>query len=180
MFKRFALMTLALALFSTQSFAASQNGLKDAFDELAYTMEVEGAALNPEAKQTALNHFAEAVDQLQNAGLSNQELIAFVQSQVKDQAVARELAVSYALIQSQKLSRDEMKGLMKSMSAQIYSKGASWNGEVLPIVGIVALVAIIIAISIAQGEDPCADEAYARGNEEACQDSWYNGSYYNI
>jgi hypothetical protein len=56
----------------------------------------------------------------------------------------------------------------------------SWNGEVLQIVGVVALVAVLVAVSLAAGDDPCASEAYARGNPDACWDSWYNGRYYEI
>ena len=180
MFKRLALLALTMVLFATQSFAVTNNGLKAAFDELTFTMEYDGAALDPVAKEEALAHFTKQVDVLRLEGLTNQELVDFVQSQVKDSAIKKEIAATYALIQTEKMSQEEVRGLLNTMSSKIYAKGASWSGDTGTTFLIVGLLAVVIAVSLLIPPSKCANEAYARGNIEACQDSSYNGRYYNI
>lgn len=179
MFKRFFVLALAVSLMTTQTFAASHNGLKVAFDELAYSMEVEGAGLNLETKKAALAQFSQTLDQLQAEGLSSEELLSFAQSQIKDEALARDFAATFSLVNANKLSQIEVRDALNDLSDRMYAKGASWNGAdpVYAWVGIAILVVIIMAL---QPEDPCADEAYARGNLEACRNSSYNGRYYDI
>jgi hypothetical protein len=184
MFNRFFGLALILALVTTQSFAvtATGNGLKSALDELSYTMDVEGAALSPEAKQEAISRFAQSLSDLRAQGMTNQEMISFVQSQIQDKKVAQETAAQYALLQTNNLSQEQVQGILKNLASRMYAKGASWNGDSsLPTIGIiVGLLVLVVGLALLSGKDPCANEAYARGNPSACESSWYNGAYYNI
>jgi hypothetical protein len=182
MFKRFFVLAMSFALMTTQSFAASQSGIKMAFDEFAYSMEVEGAALNPAARKVAVEVLSASIEELKNQGMTNQELFNFTVSQVKDKAVAQDLSQTFALMQSNQMSHEEIQAFLDTMATKVYSKGASWNGDngMLPIYGFMALMIVVIVISAMTPPPKCADEAYARGNVDACVDSGYNGSYYNI
>ncbi len=184
MFNRFFSLALILTLVTTQSFAvtAPGDGLKSALDELSYSIDVEGAALKPETKKEAISRFAQSLSDLRAQGMTNQEMISFVQSQIKDQKVAQETAAQYALLQTNNLSQEEVQGILKTLATKMYAKGASWNGDsTLPTIGIIlGIVALIVGIELLIGNDPCANEAYARGNPSACENSWYNGAYYNI
>jgi hypothetical protein len=180
MFNRLCLLTIAFSLLTTQSFAASQSGLKAAFDEFAYSMEVEGAALDAEAKQEAISTLVNSISDMQEQGLSNQQLIDFAGSQIKDKAFARDIKEAYAQMQAEQMSAEQGRDLIKSMATDFYSKGANWSGDVQTI-GIIGLVLVLVAVAVVLGKPgPCANEAYARGNIGECQNSGYNGAYYNI
>lgn len=180
MFKRLILLAISFAIFSTQTYASSQSGLKAAYDEFAYAMEVEGASLNTESREAAARSFAEQVAILQSQGLSNTELIQFVQSQIQDKTLAAELTATYKLLETEKLSSEEVRDILKNMSSHIYAQGASWNGDVQMYLFVGGFLAVMIAVAILVPADKCTNEAYARGNPDACADSWYARAHFGL
>lgn len=180
MFKRLALLVIAFSLFTTQSFAVSHNGLKAAFDEFTYVMEVEGASLDQEQKDLAVKALLVSIAELQAQGLSNQEIVDFAQAQIKDGALKADMKELFSQIQAEKMTEAQSIELVRSMAKNLYSQGASWSGDAGMYVGLGVFLALMIAVAVLVGPGACANEAYARGNVEQCVDSSYNGRYYDI
>ncbi len=167
---------IALALLTVQAQASSQQGLKAAFDELNYALEVRHLD-----RASAFKTFSERVSALQEQGLTNAELITFTQSQVKNRALAAELGAVFATIQAERLSGEEALDMVRDLVGRTYQSGSSWTGEagwLLP-VGMVLLLLLVLGST--SGETPlCADSEYYEQNPSACDpvvddfnDPWY-------
>lgn len=180
MFKRLALLAITFALITTQSFAVTHNGLKAAFDEFSYSMEVEGAALDQEQKDVAIKALLVSIAELQAEGLSKQEIVDFAQSQIKDATLKANTKELFSQIQTEKMSEAESIELVRSLAKNFYAQGASWSGDTGMYVGLGGFLLLMIAVAVLVGPGKCANEAYARGNVGECVDSSYNGRYYNI
>lgn len=134
----FALM-ISLSVLSTTAMASVQEGLQIAFEEMAYSVEVEGE----EAAATEL--FLERLGELQKQGLKNEDLINFSLAQIKDQKKAAQIAEVYKLIEAEQMSDEQLKDLVSMTRAEAFKKGASWSGTAT----IVTSAAVIIAVGVA-------------------------------
>lgn len=130
----FALM-LSLSLLSTTAMASVQEGLQIAFEDLVYSVEVE----NNEAAATEL--FLKRLEELQNQGLENADLINFSLAQIKDQKKAAQMAAAYKLIEADQMSEEQLKDLVISTRAEAFKKGASWNGTATIVTSAVIIIA---------------------------------------
>ncbi len=126
------MIVLIVALvFSLQSMAS--NGVKQAFDEFTYAMEVEGAAFNPHDSRIAHDKLISA---LQETGLSDLEILNYSLTQIKDQTLRKDIE---SVIQSGH-SAEETKSLIHQVISESYSRGASWNENGDPVFGAFVLL----------------------------------------
>lgn len=123
------IVLIVTMVFSLQSMAS--NGVKLAFDEFTYAMEVEGAAFNPHDSRIAHEKLMTA---LQESGLSDLEILNYSLTQIKDQKLRKDIE---SVIQSGH-SAEETKSLIHQAISESYSEGASWNGD--PVFGVLVLL----------------------------------------
>ncbi|MBA2403612.1 MAG: hypothetical protein H0V66_02490 [Bdellovibrionales bacterium] len=133
------------SLFSFQALAGSHDGLKAAFDEFNYAVTVEWDQKDASVYSEHMNVLKETILQLQEQGLTNQELINFGISHVSDAKLKSEASEVLNLIASEKLTESEALDLLHSSQDSFYSRGASWTGTTTIIA---ASVIIIIGVAI--------------------------------
>lgn len=130
MLKRMMTLVLALSIFSVQAHAAGQTGLKAAFDELNYALNVEWDQKDKAFFDAQKEKFSAVVADLRANGLSNSELIDFVTSEIKDEKFARDVKATLNLISINNMSSSQAAEYMSEMMKNAYSQGANWNGGV--------------------------------------------------
>jgi hypothetical protein len=149
-FKKFFSFVMILSIFTVHANAASQNSLKAAFDELNYSLTVEWDQKDQDFYSKQMSAFSATVHGLQEQGLTNEQMLAFAKSEIKDAKVAKDLETTFNMISLNKMSsKDAAKYMMESMKKS-YSVGASFNGEVFVYLAVGVLV-VALAVAIASG-----------------------------
>lgn len=164
MFTRFVTFLLALSIFSVTAHASAQNGLKEAFDELNYTLTVEWDQKDKVVYNKAMDKFNTTLASLQEQGLSTQEMVEFVKSEVKDAKVAKELQTAFNMIQINRMSPADASNYMMETMRRSYNQGASWNGSGV-VVGVfvaVLLVAAAVATGVIVWSGPKCGHSYSK------------------
>jgi hypothetical protein len=142
----FALM-LSLCLLSTTAMASAHEGLQIAFEELAYSVEVDG----DEAAATGL--FLERLEALQKQGLENAELINFSLAQIKDQNKAAQMSEAYKFIEADQMNDEQLKEFISMIRTEGFKKGASWNGSAVITTSVVLIAVIGVAVYLKTKHD---------------------------
>ena len=150
MFKKFLSFVMVLSIFTVQANAASQNGLKAAFDELNYNLSVEWDQKDQAFYRTQMSEFAATVRDLQAKGLTNAQMIDFAKAEVKDAKVAQDLETAFNMISLNKMSSAEASKFMVDTMKKSYSQGASFNGEVFVYLAAGVLI-VALAVALASG-----------------------------
>ncbi len=171
MFKKIMTLIMVAALFAVSAHANTQNGLKAAFDEMNYALTVEWDQKDQSFYQAQLKNFTQTVRQLQNQGLTNQQMIDFAKSQVKDAKMAKDLETAFSMITINKMSSDDASRYMMESMKRAYNNGASWNGDVL-----VYLAVGLLIVALAVGLSGASSGGSNGGGYNNCYDScyWYN------
>ncbi len=161
MCKKFIVSLIALCLLTVQSFAGTNNGLKTAFDDLNYSLSVEWDQTDRAFYNAQMDKFAMA---LRTANVSNQELVEFTVSQVKNEKIARDLRTALTMVQINKMDQKDAQKYVVDVMNNSYARGASWNGGA--VIGGAILVVIIVAVALLASGD-------ARINDhEDCYEVW--------
>lgn len=183
MFKKFITLMMVVAIFTVSAHANTQNGLKAAFDEMNYALTVEWDQKDQSFYEGQLKKFTATVRELQKQGLTNNQMIDFAKSQVKDDRVAKDLETAFTMITINKMSSEEASKYMMDSMKRSYSNGASWNGDVLVYLAVgLLIVALAVGLSSGGGSPSngggttCYDDCY--WYDVYCYDSWYGYSYY--
>jgi hypothetical protein len=148
MFKKMITMMMVVSIFTVNAYAASNSGLKAAFDELNYALSVEWNQKDQEFYSAQMKKFSEVVHDLQAKGLTNSQLIDFVKAEVKDEKVARDMQTALTMISIQKMSPSEAADYMSKTMKNSYAKGASWSGDATMLLLGVGVLAIVIAVAL--------------------------------
>lgn len=170
MFKKFFTLFIAMAIFTVQAHASAQDGLKKAFDEMNYALTVEWDQKDQSFYETELKKFTSVIRDLKKTGLSNEEMIEFAKSQVKDARVAKDLETAFSVITVNKMNSEEASKYMMDSMKRAYSDGASWSGGVTLYL-VVGLLVLALAVAASPGT------AYYGGGSRGCYDSCYYYDY---
>jgi len=157
-FKKIISFVLLASLMTVQA-SASTEGLKAAFDEMNYAVTVEWDQQDKAFYEKQVQDFSAKVRELQANGLSNEELISFVKSEIKDEKLAKDVQTAFSLIAINKMSAEDTVKLMTDTLKKNSKGGASWNGVGGAFLG---LGVLFIAIGVSVG-------GYYGG--------WYSGGY---
>lgn len=134
-------LILSLSILSGQAMATVHDGLQTAFEEMVYSVEVDGD------ETAATEQFFAQLTELQKQGLENADLVNFSLAQIKDQKVAAQMAEAFQLIEADQMSADQLKELVTVTRAEAFKKGASWNGSAaLATAAVVVVVAGAVAV----------------------------------
>jgi hypothetical protein len=126
--------------------------LKQAFNELHYALTVQWDQKDVNFYNTQIQIFNSQLRELQKQGISNKQMIEFLAAETKDEVLAQSLKSTFAQIESNKLSPEEVESLVHNQVSKIYGKGAGWNGEkvfigaviTFMVIGIISLIVTAI------------------------------------
>lgn len=126
-----SLIITALLTFSAlaQRIHTPEGRLRIALDEFAYTTEVEWDQKDIAFYQNAVEKFSKEVEQLRNEGLSVDSILALAAEESKDLSLKSEIDTIRKLVDSQKLSNEELLIRTRELLKNTYSRGASWSPE---------------------------------------------------
>ncbi len=175
MFKKFFTLMVVAAIFTTQVQASSYSGLKEAFDEMNYSLTVEWDQNDKTFYDTQFKKFMATVRELQKTGLTGKEMIEFAKTQVKDAKVANDLETAFSMITINRMSSEEASKYMMDSMKRAYSQGASWNGEVVLYLTL-GLIFVAAAVGVA-AESSGSSDGDSDGSGSGCYDNCYSYDY---
>lgn len=180
MLKKLFAFSLITCLFVVQAHATTHNGLKAAFDDLNYALSVEWDQQDRSFYDAQMEKFKSTLSSLQGQGLSNQELVDFTLSQVKNEKLAKDLETAFTMISINKMSQSEAQRYVTEVMNRSYNQGASWNGGAVVgvlVAVILVAVALIVAGKARVNENEGCYEVYTC--EDYCTAGWcYEDCYY--
>lgn len=171
MFKKLFSAMMIVSIFTVQAHAATNNGLKAAFDEMTYSIEQSDPS-DKAAVEANVKQFTAVVRDLQKKGLTNAQMIDFAKSEIKDQKVAKDLETAMNMIKINKMDSEEASKYMLDTLKGSLSKGASWNGEVFIYIA-VGLLIVALAVGLANGNVSSGNG----GGYGSCYDDCYYYDY---
>lgn len=158
MFRKLLILTTLVCFSLVQANAATHNSLKHAFDDLSYALSVEWDQQDRQFYNQQMEKFAHQLKNLQAAGLTNQELIEFTSSQVKNQRMAQDLKKALEVVSFSKMTAEEAHKYVTNVMNDSYSRGASWAGEVIG--GVIAVIVFVAIAAIIAGKAKIEDGCY--------------------
>ena len=153
MLRKLSLVMLSFILLSVQVNAGTNNSLAQAVEELNYSLSVEWDQKDQNFYDQKMKAFSDTVSKLQENGLTNQQLVDQVVSQIKDKNLAKDAETTFNMIQINKMGAIEAQNAIHGLLGKSYNRGASWNGEAadalitLAFLGVVAL-AIVYGLQV--------------------------------
>lgn len=168
------LISALLALCFTMNVFASTGAISElsmAMDEYQYAMTVEWDQKDQAFKAKQLEALSGKMGELFKEGLTAEDVNVLINNRFKNSQVAQAAKVKLALM-GNNLSPSNVVDLLKDSSSDIYSNGASWNGNTQLFVWggvIVAIIAIAVAYSKWKSDNyECAETAIA----DFCTDAY--------
>lgn len=127
---------------------ALQNELAQSFNELNYKLNVEWDQKDSTVFNQTMDGFQSQIADLQAKGLSNDDLVAFTMSKIKDESAKAEVSKLASVIAAKNMSSDEARAFAVRNLNNTYSHGASWSGGrvALKVAALVAAVVIIVLL----------------------------------
>jgi hypothetical protein len=129
MLMKFLTLLMVLSIFTTQAMASTGNGLKEAFDELNYSLTVEWDQKNQNFYDEKVALFSNHVEALKSKGLTQSDMIIFAKSELKNSKSSLDLDAVLKLIHANKLTPSEANSYLLEALKGSYSQGASWNSD---------------------------------------------------
>lgn len=176
MIKKFIAFVMIFTLFTVSAQASVQVGLKAAFDELNYALNVEWDQKDQAFYKAQVRSFNETVKELMANGLTQTEFVEFVKSEVKNERVAKDMETALSMISLNNMSSAQASKYMIETMEKSYSAGASWNGRanVLLSLGILFVLAGVLvgASTTVTTTNTCGYSVYY------CGETCYGYPYY--
>ena len=172
--KLVATLTLVLAFNSMANAPLSQvEALTNAYAELNYALEVEWDQQDKKFHAEKVAEFKKRIEKLQEAGLSNAELIEFAKRNVNDKKLASNMDSLFETVSASEMTAAEARDFAIKFAGKNSSQGASWRGSAGTVALVVALV-LIIALAAT------ADTVYVGGGGYYdCYDDYVCYDYYD-
>lgn len=177
--KRIISLVMLLSFVTVQANASTLNSLKLAYDELNYSLSVEWDQKDKEFYKEATKTFQEKIAELQKSGLSNEELVQFAKSTIKNENVKKDFETALNLVKVNLLSVEEARNLIVKTLEKSYSEGASWSSGGVIILSTVLLL-VVVAAAVAGGVSTTRTPTTGGGvYVPYCYDSYYCYDYYD-
>ncbi len=181
------LISLLVALcFSLNVFAGTGTiqQFEKALDDYHYAMSVEWDQKDAAFFDKKSNEFFKSMQTLMSeSGLTQSQVLSVMEKKIKNKTQFEALKLKLSLM-SQARSTEDLAGLVRESSSELYSSGASWNGNVMvPVyiaVGAIAALGFAMWYSATHGCQEYAqtcDWAGCRNNYDECVDHGYVGPH---
>lgn len=161
--------------------------LERALDDYHYALSVEWDQQDQSFYDAKTKEFFSKMESLiKNDGLTQDQVLTLVSKKVNNPKVVEALKLKAALM-SKANSAEELAKMVKESTGDMYSQGASWNGQVIVPVVIGLLVVGVIAYSVwwsATHECVAYEQQYVCNTYNNCSyyggyyDPYYGGGYY--
>lgn len=153
MLKRVFCLLMAFSVTVSSAMASTSGGLKSAFDELNYAINVEWDQKDKTFYKNEMKKFRTAISNLKNQGLTEREMLEMVKSEVKDERVARDIETAFSIISINQMNPSDATNYMLETMKKAYSSGASWNGEMTYILYSSVILIAFIAVFVSADSD---------------------------
>ncbi len=178
--KKILALVLSFMVVTAQATAVtgSNQSLKEAFDDLNFSLSVEWDQKDKAFYETQMSKFKTTITELRASGMTNEELLDFTMNNIKDEGLKNDLKQVHAIAMSEKLSDSEIQEMTQEILKRNYSKGASWIGAVL-IAGaaLIVIIAIVTSAIIYDASNP--PEGKNCSYDYVCDSNGMNCSYTN-
>lgn len=166
--------------FASQVMASTvKERLEAAMNQYEYSMVVEWDQKDVARAQVYTQKFVEDLEMLYQAGLSNDELMKYIESRVVNKEQLAAIKASAALDAQNGASAQSIAQALKKNMDKLGNQGASWTGGAAyaaVIGGILVVGALIIWQLVWNLEHRCAEaQMEERCGEETVCDDWDNG-----
>ena len=145
------LLSIVLAFtFTFNVFAAStaSQALEKSLDNYQYAMTVEWDQKDQKFSDAQTEKFlAEMGRLIKEQGLKQEEILALAEKKIANKQTIEAMKLKLALIGDVKNS-SELASVLKEVSKDMYSRGASWNGDVVLTAGLVVLVVAVVGYAV--------------------------------
>lgn len=153
--------------------------LEKALDDYHYSLSVEWDQKDQTFYDSKTKEFFSKLEKLiKEDGLSKEQMMTVVEKKVVNKNVVEALKLKMSLL-GKGSTTEELSLMIKEASKDMYSQGASWNGEVVYTVVIGLLVAAVIGYSVwweANHECVAYETQYVCNTYNNCT---YSGGYYD-
>lgn len=127
--KRLLVLLLTCILFTAQVHAATNNGLKVAFDEFNYSLSVEWDQKDQAFHDKKVAEFKASLESMYANGLTNVDVINFMAAETKNETLKKDLEILSVNLALNKYSQNESFELVQKALGRYYSQGSSWMPE---------------------------------------------------
>lgn len=139
------MIAIVLSLcFTFNVFAGTVSELEKAFDAYNYAVTVEWDQKDPAFHEAQTKLLLEKITSLRNSGLSREEILATVEKKVANKEVFEALKLKLSLLKAG--SAEELALAVREASDDMYSQGASWNGNVAVWIFPAVILAVVIYV----------------------------------
>lgn len=143
-------------------------------DDYQYALSVEWDQKDQAFYDAQTKNFFEKMSKLVAAGLTQDEVLKMVEAKTKNKVALEALKLKISLL-SKNATAEELAAIVKESSRDLYSEGASWNGEVVfsVVIGLVVIGALAYSIWWS-----ATHECVAYENQYVCtqqSDCYYTG-----
>lgn len=142
---RFMFLIVAFCFsFNVMASTGTIQELESALNSYQYSLSVEWDQKDQKFYDSKTQEFFSKIEKLiKDNKLTQEELVAFASERVKKPELVEALKLRTSLL-DQNASAEELTKMILESSNEMYSKGASWNGDVIvPYIGVIILVAIL-------------------------------------
>ncbi len=163
---------LLVLCFSLNVMAGSTAGLERAMDEYQFALTVEWDQKDQKIFQAKTDaFFAEMAKLMSEQGLTQAEVVAVAEKKMHNKVQLEALKLKLALA-GKAVNSAELAKILQDSAKDMYSAGASWNGDAVEVLGVIALVAIVgYAIWFSSTHECVAwDERWECSSSSTCDD----------
>lgn len=179
--------SLIIALcFTMNVFAASGSlqAFEIALDDYQYSMSVEWDQKDKVFQEAKTKEFISKMQTMIAAGtLSQKDIITVIENKLQNKTMVDAMKLKVALAGDMS-NTDELMSFMNESSSDLYSQGASWNGNVMVPVAIVLTAVVALGFAMwysathgCQEYAQTCDWAGCRNNYDECVDHGYVGPH---
>lgn len=157
--------------------------LEKHLDDYQYALTVDWDQKDEAFYNAKTKDFFEKIGKLiKEDGLSQEQVMKLVETKMNNKEALNALKLKLNVL-SKGASQEELANIVKESAKDLYAKGASWNGEVVIGVAVLAVFVGLIAYSVwwdANHECVAWEEQYVCNTYNNCYYSggYYGGSYY--
>lgn len=135
--------------FTASAFASSAaTALEKRLDEYQYALSVDWDQKDQRFYDAQTNAFFADLQRLvTEKGLKQEEIMALAEKKIADKNALEAIKLKLALVGNDK-NPSELASVVRDISKDLYTKGASWNGEVLIPVAIGVVVVAVVGYAV--------------------------------
>lgn len=151
MFKKITALLLLTAFTNVYAVTPIQqaNELGKTFDSLNYKLNVEWDQKDSKFFDSTIANFEKEISDLQDAGVTNSDLMNYTISKIKDPQMQNEINEMSKAIADAQMSSTEARAFVISKLNSTYSHGASWSGSRMGLkaaffIGLIVVILVVV------------------------------------